>query len=197
MAVQQYGVINDPDLNAANKITIEQDTSEYSAGVVAYADEGVMMELTANWLSPFIDDNAGAFAPKVGGMVQSTQGITSVNELNSQQVWNGNEPLRFSLPINFIAYSDPANEVHRAMQALETMTSPQVNNLLPFGDVPDAVTINIGGILTIPNCRITTTPIDLSAPKTTDGFLSYATMQLEVESLSMSNRTHIEGHWQR
>ncbi|MBE0505913.1 MAG: hypothetical protein IBX50_04225 [Marinospirillum sp.] len=164
-----------------------------SETVVALLGEGATRDLTANWESPFEQDSAGGVFQKTGGLVQEHTGRTSKSTLNSTQVWGGNVPHSFNLPLIFYALSDAYNEVQAAIIALEQMTAPEVNAVMPGGRIPALVAVSVGRMIIYPECHIVSISTDVSGPKSKDGYPLRAEVTLSVQTKSMLNASDIPG----
>lgn len=161
--------------------------------VVALLGEGATRDVSANWESPFEQDSAGGMFQKTGGLVQNATGRTSKTKMNSIQVWSGNVPHTFNLPVIFYAINDAYKEVQAAIIALEEMIAPNVNSFIPGGRVPDAISVSIGRMMMYPECYITNISTDISGPKSKDGYPLRAEVTLTVQTKSMLNQDDIAG----
>lgn len=172
-------------------------------GVIA---DGTSKEITANWESPFEGDSVGSQVQKIGGLIQSgavaetAGGMTSITSLNSRQVWNGNMPHTFNLAIQLYALSDAKAEVEDAIMELERMISPDLNAANPVGDssreqafgrTPQSVILNIGRNVMIKDCLITSVSIPLDGPRTKDGYLTSALVNVGIQSRETLSRRQI------
>ena len=202
---------NDPSVSPYLKCWIKQGNT----CVVGVIGAGTSKELTANWQSPFEGDAVGSKSQKAGGLLQSnvageltggalsTEGMTSITSLNSRQVWSGNQPHAFNLAVQFHALSDPKTEVEDAIQELEMMASPELKAMLPVGGqtatgnsvgrVPGEVWLNIGRNVMIGPCVITNVSVPLDGPRSRDGYLMSALVNIGVQSYEMLNRSQIPG----
>ena len=181
--------------------------------VVGVIAEGTSKELTANWQSPFEGDAVGSKYNKVGGLVQtdvsgeafgdewSTKGMTSITTLNSRQAWTGNQPHTFNLSLQLYALSDARAEVENAVMALEQMMAPELSAVIPVGSetatgnslgrVPDRVILNIGRNVIIGPCVITSLSVPLDSPRSNEGYLVSALINVGIQSYEMLNRSQI------
>lgn len=164
-----------------------------SQTVVALLGEGATRSLSANWESPFEQDNAGGVWEKTGGVVQAWFGATSKSTFNSTQIWNGNVPHTFDLPLIFYAINDAYSEVQAAIIALEEMMSPEVNSAMPWGRVPDLTALSVGRMILYPECHIIDVSTDISGPKSKDGYPLRAEVTLTVQTKTMLNKSDIIG----
>ena len=200
---------NDSSISPYLKCWIKQGNTCVT-GVIG---DGTSKDLTANWQSPFEGDAIGSKHSKTGGLLQtdvigeasggrfSTDGMTSITSLSSRQVWSGNQPHTFNLTLNFHALSDPKAEVEDAIQELEMMASPELKAMLPvggqtatgnsFGRVPDEVWLNIGRNVVIGPCVITNISVPLDGPRSRDGYLVSAQVNVGIQSFETLNRSQI------
>ena len=176
--------------------------------MVGVIGEGTAKEITANWNSPFEGDSVGSKFSKAGGIVQSgavndsTSGMTSITTLSSRQVWEGNQPHAFPVTLSLYALADPKVEVEDAIMELERMIAPEVNAISPVGNpmgdgnavgrVPSSVMLNIGRNVVMSGCVIENVSVPLDAPKSRDGYLMKAEVQLTIKSEAMLNRSQIQ-----
>lgn len=179
---------NDPKVSPYLKAWIIQENT-CVCGVIG---EGTSQDVMANWNSPFEEDSLGGRFEKIGGILQYATGRTSKGKLSSQQIWEGNRPHTFSIVLKFYALADAQKEVLAPIKALERMIAPQVNNVAPGGRIPYPVDINIGRIALYEMCALTEMSVPLDKGKTKDGYLVRSEVQLQVETLSMLNRTDID-----
>lgn len=168
--------------------------------VCAVLGPGTSQELQANWTSPFEGEALGSKFEKLGGLAQSATGMTMTTTFNSRQVWQGNRPMQFNLEMIFFALSDPQNEVTYAIRELQKMESPEVNSLIPmtlsdgtptFGNAPKPVTINIGTKIIYQDCVIESVSRPFDGQFTSDGHQVRATVNVQVSSIDMLNRSKI------
>lgn len=194
---------NDPKVSPYLKIWIKQGNT----CVVGVIGEGTAKEITANWNSPFEGDSVGSKFSKAGGIVQSgavndsTSGMTSITTLSSRQVWEGNQPHAFPVTLRLYALADPKAEVDDALMELDKMIAPEVNAMSPLGNpvgdgnavgrVPSSVFLNIGRNVVLAGCVIESVSVPLDAPRSRDGYLMKAEVQLMIKSEAMINRSQI------
>lgn len=188
---QMFGVINDPATSDYLKAFISQNTDNGSVLVIGYISEGTAEMLQSQWESPFEQDTVGSIAEKASGLAQATSGRTSKTKFNSQQVWHGTLPVSLTLNLQFKAYSDAQNEVDMAIAHLKAMASPEVNEKLPMGRIPQAVELSLGRKLIYSDLRIESVNVPWDAPRTANGFLSKADVVVEIEPLQMLNASEI------
>ena len=191
-SVRSVGV-NDPSVSNFCKAWIIQGTTT----VVGVIGEGTSKELTSNWDSPFEGDAVGSKVEKVGGLVQSTTDMTSVTTLNSRQVWNGSQPHTFNLALQLYALADAKREVDDAIMELERMASPELNAVSPVGGatttgrIPGQVQLNIGRNVLIGPCVITSVSVPLDGPRSHDGYLMSALVNIGIQSYETINKSAI------
>ncbi|MTI11639.1 hypothetical protein [Sansalvadorimonas verongulae] len=201
---RQVGV-NDPAVSPYCKCWIKQGDTVV-VGVIA---EGTSKELAANWNSPFEGDAVGSKFSKSGGLLQSgsltesTRGVTTITTMASQQVWEGNAPHAFNVSLQLYALADPKVEVMDALMELERMATPEVQAVSPVGGqtadgrrlgrVPQTVFINIGRNVVYGPCVIESLQQPLDAPRSSDGYLMEALVNLTIQSETMLNRSQIAG----
>lgn len=197
---------NDPSVSPYLKTWV------YQSGVVVcgVTGEGTSKEIQANWDSPFEGESIGSKFGFSGGLLQSgaadefagkigidmaARGITSINTLQSRQVWGGNRPTQFNIVLHFYALSDPRREVINALVELEKMISPQVNDATPFGRVPSPVIINIGRNAIYPDCVIESVSMPLDKEVNKDGLLIRADVNITIQTMQMLNRSDISSKY--
>ena len=154
--------------------------------------EGATKEIQANWNSPFEEDTIGGKFQKVGGLMQATTGRTSKSKLSSLQIWEGNRPHSFNLALKLYALKDAKAEVMDPLKELEKMLSPEVNEKMPGGRIPQPVWINIGRNAVYGDCLIVSMTVPLDKEKTSQGYLVRAEAQLQIETRKMLNRSDID-----
>ena len=159
--------------------------------VCAALGEGATRDLQANWDSPFEQDNPGGVMEKTGGVLQAVSDVTSRTTFNSTQVWNGNVPHTFNLPLVFYALRDAYSEVQAAIIALEQMASPEVNAAIPGGRIPETVSVKVGRMILYPECHIEQISTDLSGPISRDGYPLRAMVNLTLQTKVSLNRSDI------
>lgn len=153
------------------------------AGMVCGAlGPGATRDLQANWTSPFERDTAGSAFERVSGLVQVTTGATSVTTFNSTQVWDGNLPHTFNLPLVFYAINDAYSEVQAAVIALEQMAAPDLNEYTPLGRAPELVSVKVGRMIIYPECHIENISTDISGPLTKEGYPLKAVVNLVIQT---------------
>lgn len=170
--------------------------------MVGVIGEGTTKEVQANWESPFESDSVGSKHEKAGGLLQVGSDMTSVTTLNSQQVWSGNMPHTFNISLQLYALADPKAEVMDALMALEQMATPELNGVSPVGGfsgdqiigrVPQPVWINIGRNVMVGPCHIENISMPLDGPRSHDGHLMEALVNLSIQTKTTLNRSQIAG----
>ena len=166
--------------------------------VVGYIGEGSSAELSSLWQSPFEDKAMGSMlgaiseaASSLAGIVQTSSGYTSKSRFNSTLVWEGQQPPEFTLVLDFLATSSAKIEVNDAITSLLKMASPELNDIMPFGRVPEAVTINIGRNVMLTNVVIKSVSYQLDAPRTSEGYFTHNTVTLQCSGNTSINRSNI------
>ncbi|EPK2898275.1 hypothetical protein H2839_002723 [Escherichia coli] len=166
--------------------------------VVGYIGEGSSAELSSLWQSPFEDKAMGSMlgtiseaASSLAGIVQTSSGYTSKSRFNSTLVWEGQQPPEFTLVLDFLATSSAKIEVNDAITTLLKMASPELNDITPFGRVPEAVTINIGRNVMLTNVVIKSVSYQLDAPRTSEGYFTHNTVTLQCSGNTSINRSNI------
>lgn len=153
--------------------------------------EGATRDLQANWTSPFEQDSAGSVFDKTGGLIQSAFDVTSKSTFNSTQVWEGNVPHTFNLPLFFYAIRDAYNEVQAAIIALEQMAAPELGQMAPGGRVPQTVSLKVGRTIIYPECHIESISNDISGPVDRNGYLLRANVTLTIQTKVTLNASDI------
>lgn len=173
--------------------------------VVGALAEGTARQLQVNWDSAFEGANADStrFAT-LAAIAQETHNITSVTSLNSTQLFKGSPPHTFPVVINLYALRNAKTEVVDAIAALETMAAANLLERTPFeiseregeamkiGEPPSAVTLNIGAMAIYDECVIESVDTPLDGPKTSEGYLTRATVTLNIQSKSSINKKDIQ-----
>lgn len=178
---------NDPTLSDHLKVFI-QTSDELVVGIIG---EGSTRELTSLWEAPFQNDTPGSMFSKAGGIAQMAVGRTSMTTLNSTQVWGGTTPLNFTLTVEFYAVNNAYNEVQAAVIELEKAASPELNNVTPFGRVPEQISINVGRQIIYPECIITSVSKNLDGPIGRDGYPLTGEVQLQIQAIGTVNKSDI------
>lgn len=191
----------DSSISPHLKVWIKQGGTQ----VVGVIGEGTTRDLQANWNSPFEQDSLGGRFEKAGGLIQESTGATSVTELSSRQVWQGNQPTTINLIVKFYALSDARQEVMEPLKALEMFAAPQVRSNPgeqfkaaasgenPAGRIPGQVSINIGRRTIFTGCVIgsISTPLDKEVDRS--GNLIRAEVTLQIQTIDMTTRAQIPG----
>lgn len=187
---------NDPSLSANVKCYLIQEFGGEFSSVCGVIGEGTTKEIVANWESPFEDSSIGSMFKKVGGAIQKITDATSISTLSSTQVWGGNEPYLIDLELIFYALSDPWKEVEGALKALEKMIAPEVNKISPLGRVPQPVMIELGSKMSLPDAYMKSLSIPLGVERNSEGRMVRATVNLQIGSINMQNRSDIDAMYQ-
>ena len=165
------GVSDSDGISPFYKASITQEVPGVgNVTVTGYITGETQIQLSQDWGSPFSEDTAGnVVGEKSSSLGQSMTGVTTKTLLNSKLVWNGSEPLMFDLELSFIAIDDAKREVNDPIMYLKQMSSPELNDLSPLGQVPQEVQLNIGRRL-LTKALIKEVSYAESAPKTKDGY---------------------------
>lgn len=192
------GVPDDDGISEYNKCRITQNIAGTEVTVVAYMTEECQLAFRALWESPFEGDSVGDVAAisKTASLVQSIDDKTSKTELNSQQVWQGNEPPELNLTLRFHAYTNAKTEVDDPIKYLSQMISPELEELVPIssdgigGRIPADAAFNIGRKLQLV-MRISEVSFDVNAPKTNQGHYAYNTVTITAAPKKMINKSQV------
>jgi hypothetical protein len=197
---------NDKGLSPFLKAYIKPSGSDVM--VVGVIGPGSSRQLQANWNSPFEQASVGSMFEKTGGLIQQATGRTAVTLLNSEQIWEGNRPLSFTLNLLFYALSDASKEVMLPLALLEKWASPEVNAMSPlgvewvegglnadFGRMPPKVTINMGRKTILTSCVIESISTPTDKERGPDGSLIRAEVNLQIGTKSMLNASQILPSW--
>lgn len=131
-----------------------------------------------------------------------TTGMTSITTLASHKVWSGNQSHQFSVTLTLYALSDPRTEVEEAIRQLERMAAPSLHEMIPvstgddsaapmLGRTPSGVTINVGRSIIYSDCVIESISAPVDGPRSPEGYLLSADVQLEIATKTLLNRTDI------
>lgn len=164
------------------KVHISQEIPNVGYVVIAaYLTGEASIELAQLWNSPFEGDTAGnaGSLSKGSAILQAGTGVTSKTLWNSKLVWEGAQALEFTLPLQFIAYSDAKRQVNDPITYLMQMSSPELNDIKPIGAVPQLVSLNVGRRL-IADVYIKNVSYNESAPKTKDGYFTHNEITLQL-----------------
>nr|EKW0785620.1 hypothetical protein [Klebsiella michiganensis] len=166
--------------------------------VVGYLGAGSTVQLASMWQSPFESQSLGGqlglksnAAGTLADTVQSATDYTSKSIFNSMLVWEGQQPPEFNLTVDLMATVNAQIEVNAAITALLKMESPELNNALPLGRRPEAITLNIGRNVMLNNVVIKNVSYQLDAPLTQDGYYTHNTVTLECSGNTSLNRSNI------
>lgn len=208
MSVIQCGVSDDDGINAALKCHISGNVDGTDIGIYAYIIEGSSLSLESRFNNPFEGDHVGGnVLGKAGALAQEAMDVTLKSKANSIAVWDGIGQAQFSLVLYFHAYVDAKKEVNDPIKYLLMMMSPELSEVLPIGlnTAEEMTTGNVSGLkgrsprqyvfdigrsIKVP-AVITNVSYDLSAPKTTDGYFAYNTVQLTIQPKNIFNRSEI------
>ena len=111
-------------------------------------------------------------------------------------------PHTFNISLQLYALTDPKTEVMGALMELERMASPELNAASPIGGisgdlvlgrVPLPVWINIGRNVMIGPCHIENISVPLDGPRSHDGHLIEALVNLTIQTKTTLNRSQIAG----
>ena len=185
--------VNDRSLNDNLMVFIQSTDGETVCGALG---DGATRELTAQWVSPFEQDTAASGYEKAAGVIQTAgqelgYGLTSKTTFNSTQVWNGNLPHTFNLPLVFYAIRDAYSEVQAAIIALEKMAAPELMAMTPGGRAPGLVSVKVGKMIIYPECHIEHISTDITGPKNPAGYPLKATVNLAIQTKVTLNASHI------
>ena len=161
---QLYGAVGNDGIAPWHKIWImQQGLAGEMVTVAGYLGEGSSTEIVSNWDAPFADSSLESRFRMAGGLFQIKgipgkvdPGHTTLTQLNSRQVWVGNQPYTFNLVLKFRAFTDPIMEVEKAIEALEIMMAPDLSASVPSlnSRVPQPVQINFGRRQLLADCCI-------------------------------------------
>ncbi|EOJ8400738.1 MULTISPECIES: hypothetical protein [Escherichia] len=159
--------------------------------VVGYIGEGSSAELMSVWQPSLENVAIGGIFGKLADTAQLITGHTTKSRLNATLVWEGQQPPEFTLVLDFLAMSNAKTEVNDAITTLLKMASPELNDITPFGRVPEAVTINIGRNVMLTNVVIKSVSYQLDAPRTPEGYFTHNTVTLLCSGNTSLNRSNI------
>lgn len=186
------GVSDKDGISPFYKASITQDIPNVgSVTVTGYITGETQIQLSQMWGEPFSEDTAGkALGEKSSALAQSMSGYTTKTLFNSKLVWNGGEPLEFNLELGFVAIDDAKREVNDPIMYLKQMSSAELNDLTPFGRVPQEVQLNVGRRI-VTNALIRKVSYDESTPKTKDGYFVSNTISIELSLDGVINASQI------
>lgn len=183
------------DISPFYKCWVQQE----GVTVCGYISRESQISLEQLWNSPFANDSAGnAGGGKVGAVIQSQTGLTSVSSWNSKMIWDGAEALTFPLILQFMAYSDAKVEVDDPIKYLMKFSSPELNDISPMGARPLPVALNIGRKIKVPaldsdaGVFIKHVEYDQNAPKTKGGYFATNEITLTMCTGRALNRSDID-----
>lgn len=131
---------SDARLHNSRKCWLTDETTT----IVGVYGPGTSMEISSNWSQPFSEMTPGNAAQTAGGLLQATFGVTMVKTLNTQQVWQGNQPTQLNLELQLYALRDPDIEVMQPLSALEEFIAPDVSWFWGIGQIAKALQLRIG-----------------------------------------------------
>ena len=204
-----YGAPDSDGISPWHKIWIIQwSDNNVGVGVAGYLGEGTSKEIVSNWDAPFADSSLESRFRIAGGLVQlgaldsGTKGMTSLTQLNSRQVWVGNQPYTFNLVLKLRAFTDAQNEVEKAIEALDMMMAPDLQAgaasfsgvVMPSlnSRVPKPVSINFGRKQIWQDCCIRSMSVPHDKEKDPNGNLIRADVSLQVETLQSVTVTDLK-----
>lgn len=184
----QYGAVFPDGVSKYLKVYITSGEDS----VTGYLTDGGSAELTANWMSAFEGDSLGSVAGEsLSNATQAVTNTTSISRFNSLLVWNGSTPMTFNLPVYFQATADANLEVNAAIMALSAMASPELGDFTPMGRRPLPAILDIGRRIKIFDVVIQNVTYELDAPKTSDGFFTHNTVNLQITAMAVTNRSEM------
>ena len=137
--------------NAAHSISGGGDT------VIGLIRSEYTESISSNWISPFEGDtlyNAGKLQ-KVTSLVSSSTETAFMASWQTKMDWRGTEPMKVSIPLVFIAESDPESEVHLPVNQLRKWVSPELGSGLNiFGSQPSTLSLSMCGVIIKPEIII-------------------------------------------
>ena len=105
---------NDPDVHGSYICRIKGKSGNgQDVAVSGLLSEGYNLQSTSNFGQPMLDFTAGSKLEAVGAIAQEVTGVTSQTLSNSIQVYENETPLMMTLPLSFMAFRDPLDEVSR------------------------------------------------------------------------------------
>ena len=186
-----FGAINNVEISQWHMVWIMQD----DVRVVGYLGEGTSKEIVSNWDTPFADTSLESKFRQITGVIREVTDKTLLTKFQSQQVWAGNQPYTFNLVMKFRAFSDPLNEVEKAIEALEIMMAPDPKGkyLPKYGSrLPQPVQINFGRRQLLTDCCIRSMSVPQDKERDKNGHLIRADVSLIVETLQSVTKTDLE-----
>jgi len=132
------------------------------------------------------------------------EGRTNITKLNSAQVFTGMAPIKISVKAHFRAYQDADLEVRKPIHQLMSWALPQqlaqdgpldgasagYEEALP-SRVPQVLGMKYADMLIAP-IVIESIPFPLTGPRTGDGILTQASLQLQLATLTALDKTDWE-----
>lgn len=191
----RVGMTGNDGLSEFLKVYITKEITDIGqVTVVGYIGEGATYDLTSQWNPPFENDNLGdaGYLQKTAEYGQALTGLTAKSEFNTLLNWQGIEPPAITLPIHLKAFNDAKSEVEDPIMFLEMMASPELNEALMGGQVPQPCVVDIGRKIKLMDCVILNVQSELDSPKTRQGYRSENTVQLQVQAMQMLNQSEIQ-----
>lgn len=181
------GAIGDDGISLFRKVFIS--CPEKDLMVVGYLEDGSNVSYSALWESPFENETLGSVQglEKVSNLAQAGMEKTTTTQLNSLMTWNGQKPPALNLVVYFRAITNTYLEVQKPLELLGNMQAPQLNQVTPGGRRPYPVQINIGRKMLYTDCVIQELSHDLTAPKDSNGYFTYQTVNLAISGMSVKN----------
>ena len=184
--MQIYGV-KDQSVHASLKVQVRCG----DISVIGIINESTMMELSANWSSPFEGMDLESTMPAVGNGIQEITGFSSKGRLASVKTWGGNEAVSLSVGMDLYALKNPAKEVMAAIEHINMFASPDYHKQGLTAFRPKPVMVNFGRKLIIKRAYITNISTPLGGNKDRNGDLITATLQFQLVSRSGLSRADI------
>jgi hypothetical protein len=139
----------------------------------------------------------------------SLEGRTNITKLNSTQVFSGMAPIKIGVTAHFRAYQDADLEVRKPVNQLMSWALPQelaqdgpvagavAGHLEVFpSKVPQVIGMKYADMLIAP-IVIESIPYPLTGPRTSDGILAQASLQLQLATLTALDKKDWESATER
>ncbi|MCG3884096.1 hypothetical protein I3271_05300 [Photobacterium leiognathi] len=190
-------------------ITFQDDgEQEQDISIVGYLVEGSSVSLSNSYIEPFSGDTIDSIDrieekfKKLITMTKAATDVTFNTVLNSVSVWEGTNPITFSLVLYFHAYNDAKREVMEPIRQLLRAALPELSEVVPFptsggedwGRVPKTCMVDIGRKIKVPLC-IDDVQYEIDAPKTRDGDFAYNTVTLNCTMKQVMQRSSVTEHF--
>jgi len=147
---------------------------------------GTSLEITANWIQPFLDMTPGKVSESMGGIAQALTNQTMVKAINTRQTWEANSPTQFNVELQFYALQDPDKEVMQALRALETFIAPDVDYFVGgAGQIAKALQIDIGRMAIYQFLVLNSISIPFDKETDSKGRFVRCTVNLGLSTLTM------------